>query len=381
MASYEQLSKYNWKVTVSLGFNADGKRIRERKQGFRTKKDAEKWCTEMLNRKHKGYIAPKESNIKFKDFVIKWFDEYKQNTLSVNTRANYKSRINTHIIPKLGHLKLDKITNIVVQDFYNTLINEGQKPSSAKKILETLNNCLRYAYKNKLIFNLPVDIDTISIEKPKINFWNKEQVNFFLNEIKDTYLYTPVFIELLVGLRIGELCGLRWCDINLKEKYLIVSNQVLNDKTSKQLIFTDKLKTSTSYRKITLPQVLVDYLKSIKGNALDTDFVILNREGKMCSPRNLSMNFSNIVKKFTLSSKDLVDSKKKFKNYMQLPQITFHGLRHTHATLLIFNGENVKVVSERLGHKSITETLDTYTHVMDDMKNNTADLLDNIFAR
>lgn len=381
MASYEQLSKYNWKVTVSLGFNADGKRIRERKQGFRTKKDAEKWCTEMLNRKHKGYIAPIESNIKFKDFVIKWFDEYKQNTLSVNTRANYKSRINTHIIPKLGHLKLDKITNIVVQDFYNTLINEGQKPSSAKKILETLNNCLRYAYKNKLIFNLPVDIDTISIEKPKINFWNKEQVNFFLNEIKDTYLYTPVFIELLVGLRIGELCGLRWCDINLKEKYLIVSNQVLNDKTSKQLIFTDKLKTSTSYRKITLPQVLVDYLKSIKGNALDTDFVILNREGKMCSPRNLSMNFSNIVKKFKLSSKDLVDSKKKFKNYMQLPQITFHGLRHTHATLLIFNGENIKVVSERLGHKSITETLDTYTHVMDDMKNNTADLLDNIFAR
>ena len=66
---------------------------------------------------------------------------------------------------------------------------------------------------------------------------------------------------------------------------------------------------------------------------------------------------------------------------MQLPQITFHGLRHTHATLLIFNGENIKVVSERLGHKSITETLDTYTHVMDDMKNNTADLLDNIFAR
>jgi len=65
--------------------------------------------------------------------------------------------------------------------------------------------------------------------------------------------------------------------------------------------------------------------------------------------------------------------------YMQLPQITFHGIRHTHATLLIFKGENIKVVSERLGHKSITETLDTYTHIMDDMKNNTADLLDDVF--
>lgn len=64
---------------------------------------------------------------------------------------------------------------------------------------------------------------------------------------------------------------------------------------------------------------------------------------------------------------------------MQLKQITFHALRHTHATLLIFNGENIKVISERLGHKNISTTLDTYTHVMEDMKNSTADLLDNIF--
>lgn len=382
MASYEQLSKYNWKVTVSLGINSDGKRIRERKQGFRTKKDAEKWSTEILNKKHKGYIAPIESNIKFKDFITKWFDEYKQHTISINTKTNYKSRINTHIVPKLGHLKLNKITNLIVQDFYNTLINEGQKPSSAKKILETLNNCLKYAYKNKLIFNLPIDIDTISIERPKINFWNKDQVDFFLNEIKDTYLYTPIYFELLTGLRIGELCGLRWCDINFKEKYLIVSNQVLNDKISKQLIFTNNLKTSTSYRKVTLPQILIDYLKIIKGNALDSDFVILNREGKMCSPRNLSMNFTNTIKNYKFSSKDFARlyPTKDLSKYMQLPQITFHGLRHTHATLLIFNDENIKVVSERLGHKSITETLDTYTHIMDDMKNNTADLLDNIFT-
>ena len=91
------------------------------------------------------------------------------------------------------------------------------------------------------------------------------------------------------------------------------------------------------------------------------------------------MNFTSAISKYKNPFKDLKNLQRKIDNYMQLPQITFHGLRHTHATLLIFKGENIKVVSERLGHKSITETLDTYTHIMEDMKNNTADLLDDLF--
>ena len=134
---------------------------------------------------------------------------------------------------------------------------------------------------------MPVDIDRVPIEKSKVDFWNKEDVDFFLNNIKDTYLYTPILIELLTGLRLGELCGLRWCDIDLDNRYLTVRNQVINDKTNKTLLFTDKLKTKTSYRNITLPKMLVDYLKSIKGNSSNTDFVILSREGFMSNPRNL----------------------------------------------------------------------------------------------
>ena len=87
------------------------------------------------------------------------------------------------------------------------------------------------------------------------------------------------------------------------------------------------------------------------------------------------MNFTKKVAKFA----DSKDNHKNDKNYMQLKQISFHGLRHTHATLLIANGENVKVVSERLGHTDIRMTLNTYTHVLDSMKNNTANLLDNMF--
>lgn len=82
----------------------------------------------------------------------------------------------------------------------------------------------------------------------------------------------------------------------------------------------------------------------------------------MCNPRNISVEFT-----------------KKISQYKELSKITFHSLRHTHATLLIFNGENIKVVSDRLGHKDISVTLNTYMHVIDDMKKDTARLLDSIF--
>ncbi|GEP66485.1 site-specific integrase [Clostridium beijerinckii] len=283
-------------------------------------------------------------------------------------------------MPKLGGYKLNKITNAIIQDFYNSLIGEGLKPSSVKKIMETVNGVLKYAQKSKLIYNLPTDIEKQPMNKPKVEFWTKEEIDFYLDKIHDSYLYTPILIEIFTGLRVGELCGIRWYDIDFEDRYLTVNNQVIYDRELKILVFSEILKTDTSHRKITLAKILTDYLKSIKCDALDTDFVVLDREGSMCDPRNLSMNFTKSIHKYRKSIDDLKREGENIpQNYMQLKQITFHALRHTHATLLIFNGENIKVVSERLGHKSISETLDTYTHVMDDMRDNTAALLDNIF--
>ncbi|OSA92671.1 UNVERIFIED_ORG: site-specific integrase [Clostridium botulinum] len=377
MASYEQLSKYNWKATVSLGYE-NGKQLKTRKQGFKTKKEAEKWVTEALSKKNKGYIAATESNISLKDYINKWFNDYKSKHIGINTRTNYKSRIDTHIIPKLGSYKLNKITNAIIQDFYNSLIGEGLKPSSVKKIMEILNGVFKYAQKSKLIYTIPTDIEKQPMNKPKIEFWNKKEIDFYLNEIKNTYLYTPILIEVFTGLRVGELCGLRWGNINLDNGYLTVKNQVIYDRESKVLVFSEILKTHTSYREISLPNILIDHLKAIKGDSDSNNFVILSREGLMCNPRNLSMNFTKSISKYRKPIEEISQKVAK-NNYMQLKQITFHGLRHTHATLLILNGENIKVVSDRLGHKDIATTLNTYTHIMEDMKNNTANLLDNIF--
>ncbi|MBN1069598.1 site-specific integrase [Clostridium botulinum] len=378
MASYKMLDKGNWKVTISLGYDNMGKRRRVIKQGFRTKKLAEAFATQILNKKNHGFISPTDSDMLFKDFIMKWYDMHTTSLkLSLNTRNDYLSRINTNLIPLLGNYKIKDISIDVVQNFYNTLIDEKNlKPVTVKKYLDILSSCLKYAQSKDLIYKLPTSyIQKVKIKKPKIEYWNQKEVNFFLNYIKNTYLYTPIFIDILTGLRIGELCGLRWCDVDLQNGIITVNHQLIHDKRLKVLMLTD-LKTSSSHRKITIPKVLIDYLKELKNdrNATDTGYVVLDRNDFKYTPRSLSMNFTKKVAKFSDSKENHKDD-----NFMQLKQISFHGLRHTHATLLIANGENIKVVSERLGHTDIRMTLNTYTHVLDSMKNNTANLLNNMF--
>ena len=215
------------------------------------------------------------------------------------------------------------------------------------------------------------------IEKPEIKVWEKHHIEFFLDHIKDNYLYTPIFIDILTGLRVSELCGLRWCDVDFKNGTISVSNQLIYEPKAK-VLFLGKLKTQSSNRKITIPLVLVNYLKNLKKAraATNLEYIVLDKMGNPYNPKALSTNFS---KKISLFSKP-IDQVEEKENYMQLPKITFHGLRHTHATMLIANGENVKVVSERLGHSDIRMTLNTYTHIVDDMNKNTAQLLDNMFG-
>lgn len=364
MASFKQLSKGNWKVIISLGNDPiTKKRIRVIKQGFKTKKEAEKYVNEYNSKVNNGYLLPKSKDIVLSDFILDWFNNHKVLSLGVNTRNHYMSRIKTYIIPLLGKYKLNEIDTMTIQNFYNYLITKEQplKPSSAKKVIETLNNCFKYAKKLKLISFLPTDIEKVSIEKPKIEYWSKEQLDYFLNEIKDTYLYFPVLLCSLTGLRVAELCGLKWYDVDFDKGYLNITKQIIRNESTKELLCTDNLKTNGSNRTISLPKFLIKELELRIGSS--NDFIILNRQGEVCNPRNLSMDFKREVSKHT-----------------NLPQITIHGLRHTHATLLILNGENIKIVSDRLGHKDITTTLNTYTHIMEQMKDNTAELLDNLFS-
>lgn len=268
--------------------------------------------------------------------------------------------------------------------FYNDLINKGLKPSSVKKVMETLKGCFKYAQKLNLINALPTDIETIPQPIDKIVVWDEAQLKYFLSEIKDSFYYMHFLIISQTGLRVGELCGLRWENIDFKKGIIYVREQAIYDKSNKKLMHTTKLKTEKSYRDVSIPDFLVAKLKSYKFKQSvfnSKGFVVLDKNNKMCNPRNVSMNFKRCVEKYQLPlDTKLKESKNKNINYQQLPQITIHGLRHTHATILMINNEHIKVISDRLGHNSVKFTLDVYSHILPSMHKQTAHLLDDVFG-
>lgn len=280
-------NKPNWIVEASFGTGKDGKRLRVKKTGFRTQKEAEAYLNEYANNVNKGNIKIEARNIIFGEFIDQWFNEHKSKTLSINTKTNYSSRIYNHIIPRLGRYKLTEIDTLLIQNFYNSLIEEGLKPSSVKKIIETLSNCFKYAKKMKLITSIPTDIEKMPITKPQIEYWNKDQVDFFLDSIKNTPLYTPILIDILTGLRIAELCGLRWKDIDFENRTIEVNCQIIFDRINNVLVPTEVLKTDKSHRVIKIPNILVDHLKAIKEDIQpqENNFIITNRYGLIFNPR------------------------------------------------------------------------------------------------
>lgn len=365
MATYKQIGRNNWKVTISIG-NVNGKRKRITKQGFKTKKEAKTYADEIENDNKKDYYTCEERNILYKDFIVNWYNDCKEANISLNTKAKYNSAINKYIIPLLGDYKLSELNNRIIQSFYNKLITTYKlKASSAIKIYTPVHSSLAYAKKHKLIKEVCTDIEKRKIEYDEVKCWTKDEVNFFLNAIKDKSIYKPVFFTLMTGVRVGELCGIRWCDINFKEEYVSIKHQVVRERHTSTLILTDKLKTKSSYRNIFLPPILVEYLLQLKEelNPSPNDFLITSAYKKtMSNPDSVSARFKFMIDR-----------------YPNLTKITFHGLRHTHATLLIEAGENIKVVSERLGHKDVSTTLNIYTHTSNKMHKKVAGTLNNLF--
>lgn len=370
----ERNGKY--KVIIELGKNSQGKRIRHTKEGFKTKKEARAYATIKENELLNG-ILPTNNKILLKDFILEWYANHICNSnLALNTLSDYKVRIETHIIPYMGNMQLTKIQVLDVQNFYYHLIKNGLKPVSAKRVILVLNKCLTYAQKMNIIKTVPCNIEYVKESKEKkLKVWTEDQLIYFLNQIKGTYLYYPILFASFTGMRIGEICGLRYKNIDFKNSRIKVCEQILNDKINKGLVHTDILKTSKSNRTITIPNLLLQEILINKSpNATDNDFVILSRKGEMCNPRNLSMDFTKKIAKYSTPKED--DT---LNEHMFLPQITFHDLRHTHATILLLHGENIKVISERLGHESVKITLDTYSHVLPSMEEHTSLLLENIF--
>ncbi|KKB35079.1 site-specific integrase [Bacillus thermotolerans] len=347
-----------------------GKRRQIKRRGFESKRQAMDAMTKL-----KAEILENElvdlTQISYEKYMVEWLQERK-NHLQDSTFEIHSLFYRNVIKPRLGHLKLQHIAPIQIQKFVNDLVNDtSYSEHTIHLIFRIVSASLKKAKILKLIKDNPATGITLpKVKRKEIRVWSLDQVNFFVNEAKMikrlTRCHIGFIISIFTGMRQGEILGLRWKDIDFEEQIIFVRQTLTQNAEIKT-----GAKNLTSVRSIHIPNKLIDELKIYRRQVIqekllhgqgyhDNDLVVCTGDGKPIIPRNFRKEFYNLTAK------------------MGLPKIRFHDLRHTHATILIQQNINVKLISERLGHADIETTLNTYSHVLPDMQKSVSDKLDKI---
>lgn len=336
-----QRTKGSWSISIYLGKEPITNKKKYKWYTVKgTKKEAEKFLTEKLNEIEKGIFVDSK-NMTLEEYFNYWYEQCCIAKLSPTTYESYKRNIDKYIIKYLGNIKLANLLPLQLQSFYNTL-SETLSNTTIIYIHRIIHRALNQAMKWDLIVrNVSDNVELPKKIKYQATILNSTQVAKLINVTKNTYIYIPVMIAISTGMRRGEILGLTWNNIDLKNFTLDVVQAVYPTKNGLTVLLP---KTKTSIRKITIPPTLVKILTEYKKKS-NSDYVCSLEDGTLISPSSLNHKFKQILK----------DN--------NLPSIRFHDLRHSHASLLLSQGVQAKVISERLGHSNINITMDLYSHI------------------
>ncbi|HGO9425620.1 TPA: tyrosine-type recombinase/integrase [Bacillus cereus] len=351
-----------WYFILTHGKKEDGKPRQFKKRGFKTKQEAHKAMLELEQSLTLGtYIQP--NKILYKEYLLERFLEDKMTKVKKQTLNTYRWIVEKHIIPAIGDVELTKLNPMIIQGLYNKLTKEqALSDENIQKVHTLINDSLKKAERWGLIARNPAAlVDRPKAVKKEITVWNVEEVRQFLKYAKKSGRYYIAFLlAITTGMRQGEILGLRWKDVDFENGCVRIT-QTLSSDGKDLLPYT---KTKSGSRTIDLPEETVTALKRhwlfIRGEREDNssynnlDLVVCTEFGTPTHKSNIRRVFKSIIKK------------------ADIPKIRFHDMRHTHATLLLLQGVNPKIVSERLGHADVRITLDTYSHLLPSMQKDTA---------
>ena len=330
-------------------------------------------CIEKLKQLQEQYAPPKSDKIKpempFGDWIDFWYQNYSKSKLRATTRAGYENRIYLHIIPELGDIPLNQLTQNDLQQFYARLKKNGRL-LHAEHYGESLSdtmvrgchaNCrsaLEKAVQEGLIrVNPAVGCKLPPKKAREMQVLTREEIQRFLIQAKAEGYFELFLLELTTGLRRGELLALQWDDLNLETGELQINKQAYRTKEDGLLI--SQPKTKSSIRTVSLPQPLLTILKEYK-EGVNSRWMFPSplKEDSPLDPAYIRTRLHLILE------------------HAQCKQIRFHDLRHTFATMALGSGMDVKTLSSMLGHVSAATTLDIYTHITDDMQRTAAAYID-----
>lgn len=376
-----KITRANGTVTYETSYYVtcpDGNKKRVYKSGFNTAKEANTFRNEMLIKDDKGeYID--NSKITIEGYIQIWLPSNK-NILSPNSYIYYESISKNHIIPHLGKRKLQSIKAMDIKTFMN---NYEAPNATIRHIHKFLNKMFNSAVNYEYLLKNPM---TNKIQCPKkehreIRVLDEQQLKNLLEVINEKSIYVPTYIAAYTGMRLSEILGLTWDNVDFKTGYITIL---------KQLQFVDndyvlsELKTPSSKRRIKMSSTLIDFLKKVKKQQMENrlllgsnyynkyDLVACKNDGTPFKRPRFSSYFIDVIKKFKYKDG------KTIAEYLQIPNISFHDLRHTFATLMLKANVNPKIVADMLGHASIKITLDTYSHLLPSMQEEAIDKLDSM---
>lgn len=366
MATYRKRGD-KWEFTMYNGnLDSNGKRERIYKGGFKTKKAAESAVANILTQLEKGtYVTPQK--LTMSEYLDKWLKEYALNNVRYSTYKRYEQMISFAIKPYMGNSELVKLNPLTIQEFYTYCKEKLNNSSTTINHYHTLlHKALSQAVKWRLLSINPVDaVEAPKKEQRQLQVYNQDQLNRLLERIKGMSAYYPVMLASTTGMRLGEIAGLVWENVDLDKGIIYVKKQLQVVNNELTLL---PLKSKSSNRKIILLDYTIEELKKLHKLQEEyrnkfseyyqsSNFVICQKEtGLPYDPQYISRNFRRTLKAYGICEE------------LDIPLIRFHDLRHTHATLMLKANIHPKIVAERLGHSSINLTLNTYSHVLPDMQ-------------
>lgn len=378
MASFKKHKNGTWEYRVRYKDLTNNKYREKSKSGFKTKKEAQLAASSIeLDIDQHGFAE--NGNELVSVFFKQWLEVYKKPHVKPITYSVQERNVRLNILPKWGNYKLKEITRNEYQKWINEL-REHYSEGTTRRIHSIFTSALSDAVFD---FKLLKENPSVRISIPKdfnsnkeLKYYTVEQLDIFLNEVKKPvknakYKHSIQYVVLFTllsrtGLRIGEALALTWDDIDLDQKTLFINKNLVYPLNSTPYISTAK--TSGSVRTIRLDDHTVTILKKHKINRNEmylmyanykrpeTNIVFYQQDGRWLRTNVVREYFKVICKR------------------ADLPILSPHALRHSHAVHLLEAGANIKYVSERLGHASIKTTADTYLHVTKKIEDDALDL-------
>jgi integrase len=349
-----------WRASISL---PNGKR---KVKASKVQKEVKDWLIKERSKTSDSYT---DDRITLEAFLTRYLEDYCKRSLRATTLAGYRSIIEDHIVPELGTIRLSQLR----ADQINHLLSKKLDAKLSNRFVEYIHGILKRSLNVAVKWGLISKNPALMVTPPKPIYkipktWSMEQVKAFLEILKDDRWAAIYYLGCGTGMRKGEVLGLPLSALDLDKGYLMVVQtlQLVNGKL--ELL---EPKTQKSRRMIVLPDFVKEVLKvhlvrrgimSQSPTWKESSLVFTSDIGTPIFPRNLVRHFKDKLAK------------------AGLPEIRFHDLRHTAASLLLEKNIHPKLVSELLGHSNVNLTLNTYSHIINPMNKVTSDTMDDMFG-